>query len=37
MRRKPVNKSSSVKTFRSQSKRTKQINIQQPMRGGYRL
>jgi hypothetical protein len=37
MRRGNVNKNRSARKFRSQAKRSKTINIAQPMRGGYRL
>lgn len=35
--RRPVNKKSSVKRFRNQTRRTKARNIVGPMRGGIRL
>lgn len=37
MRRHPVNKFKSAKTFRRNSGRTKAINLAGPMRGGIRL
>jgi hypothetical protein len=37
MRRRPVNKSRSAKSFRKHTKRTKSANISGLMRGGWRL
>ena len=38
LRRKPVNKYKSAKSFRKQTSRTKALNMRHaPMRGGYRL
>jgi hypothetical protein len=38
LKRKPVNKYKSAKSFRKQSAKTKSINMRHvPMRGGYRL
>jgi len=38
LRRKPVNKYKSAKSFRRQTTKTKSINMRNaPMRGGYRL
>ena len=38
LRRKPVNKYKSAKSFRKQTTKTKSVNMRNaPMRGGYRL
>lgn len=37
MRRIPVNKHKSARTFRSQAGRTKIANLNGPMRGGFRF
>lgn len=37
MRRRPVNKSRSARSFRKQIKRTQPVNVRAPGRGGYRL
>lgn len=36
-RRRPVNKTRSVRKFRKEAKRTASLNVARPGRGGYRL